>query len=69
VDISKAELTFTLDDGPWQKRKWETQPARLDAAARRVTAELPPKTRVYYLNLIDARNLVTSTEHEVLAVP
>jgi len=67
VDISKAELTLTLDDGRWQDRKWETQPARLDTAARRVTAALPPKPSVYSLNLIDARDLVTSTEHEVLA--
>ena len=69
VALAGAELTFTLDEGPWQKRKWETQPARLDANERRVTAVLPPKTKVYYINLIDSRKLVTSTEHEVLAAP
>ena len=61
--IQKAELNFTRDTGKWQERKWETLPARVDAKAHRVTATLPEGTRVYYLNLIDERNLVVSTEH------
>ncbi len=61
--IAKAELNFTTAIGKWQDRKWETIPATLDAARRRVSATLPEGTRVYYLNIVDERELVVSTEH------
>jgi dienelactone hydrolase len=64
--IIKAELNYTADTGPWQKRKWEAIPAVLDAQAGRVTAKLPKETAVYFFNLVDARGLVVSSEHEVL---
>lgn len=59
--VVKAELEFTKDGGKWQKRMWETAPAAVDGT--RVTASVPEGATVYYLNLIDARNLVVSTEH------
>lgn len=62
--IRRAELTYTCQTGRWQDRKWETAPAELDEAAHKVTARLPSGVKVYYLNLIDERNLVVSTEHE-----
>lgn len=62
--IKKAELHFTCQTGKWQDRTWETTEARVDQGRGRVTAKLPPRTRVYYLNLIDQRDLVVSTEHE-----
>ena len=38
-------------------------------ALARVTATLPEGTRVYYLNLVDERNCVVSTEHEECKLP
>jgi hypothetical protein len=64
VPIKQAELNFTADDGVWQKRKWETVPAVIEAEAKRATASLPDGARVFYLNLTDERGLVVSTEHQ-----
>jgi dienelactone hydrolase len=65
--LLKAELNYTRDTGRWQDRKWDAIPANL--ADGRVTATLPQGTRVYYLNLFDERNCVTSTEHEECGSP
>ena len=62
--IQRAELNYTSQTGKWQQRKWETAAAQIDAAAHKVTARLPDGVKVYYLNLIDQRKLVVSTEHE-----
>ncbi|HZE99077.1 MAG TPA: acetylxylan esterase [Planctomycetota bacterium] len=59
--VLQAELEFTKDGGKWQKRMWETAPATIDGA--RATATVPEGARVFYLNLIDDRKLVVSTEH------
>lgn len=67
VPVVRAELNYTCDDGRWQQRKWETAPAELDAPAHRVQAALPKGVKVYYLNLIDAREMVVSSEHEVVS--
>jgi dienelactone hydrolase len=60
----KAELCYTLDTGKWQERKWETLPAAIDSRKRRVTGKIPEKARVFYLNLVDERGLIVSTEHQ-----
>lgn len=60
--ITKAELNFTRDTGPWTKRTWQSVPARI--YRDRVQAELPEGTKVYYLNLFDDRDCAVSTEHE-----
>ena len=60
----KAELCFTRDSGRWQERKWETLPATLQARSRRVSAKIPEASRAVYLNLIDDRGLIVSTEHQ-----
>jgi dienelactone hydrolase len=62
--VVKAELNYTLDQGKWPERKWETAPARLDTAKRRATATIPDAARAWYLNIFDDRGLVASTEHE-----
>ena len=67
VPLARAELVFTRDGGEWQKRNWETAPAQVNAPSRKVTARPPPGTTVCYLNLIDERGLVVSTEHEEVA--
>jgi hypothetical protein len=63
IPIAKAELNCTSDSGAWQKRKWETTPARLDAKNRRASASLPSGARACYLNLIDEKGRLVSTEH------
>lgn len=62
VPVVRAELNLTKDRGPWQDRQWEALPAQVDSPGR-VTATLPEGVTVYYLNLIDQRGLVVSTEH------
>ena len=64
--IAHADLNFTKDEGAWQKRKWETIAATLIPDEHKVTAKLPEGVRVYYLNLVDDRGLIVSTEHEEL---
>jgi len=59
--VVKAELEFTKDGGKWQKRMWESAPAAIDGT--RASAAVPEGAKVFYLNLIDERNLVVSTEH------
>jgi dienelactone hydrolase len=67
VPLAKVELNYTKDSGPWQERKWESVPARLDGS--RVSACLLEGTRVYYLNVVDSRGCVVSTEHEECGPP
>ena len=63
VPIVKAELAFTLGDGKWQERKWESAPAEVDAKTGRVSAKIPEGAKVFYLNIFDNRNCAVSTEH------
>jgi hypothetical protein len=60
---AKSELCFTRDAGRWQDRKWETTPATVDSGRRRVTAMIPAAATAWFLNLIDERGLIVSTEH------
>lgn len=64
--IAKAELNITRDVGKWPDRKWEALPAQIVAPGR-IEATLPEGVTVYYLNVFDDRNCVTSTEHEELS--
>lgn len=64
VPVVRAELNFTRDVGNWPDRKWEAIPAELEPG--RAAAVLPETATVYYLNLVDARGLVVSSEHEEL---
>lgn len=61
VPVAKAELNFTADAGKWQARKWESVPAAL--ADGRASGEAPATATAAYLNLVDERGLVVSTEH------
>ena len=63
LPIQRAELHYTCQTGRWQTRKWETTAAEIDAATHKVTARLPQGVKVYFLSLIDQRNLVVSAEH------
>lgn len=62
VPVVRAELNYTLDDTPrWPDRRWETVPAQL--TGQRAEAVLPNGAKVWYLNLVDHRDCVVSTEH------
>jgi len=65
VPIVKAELNHTRDTGKWPDRKWMATEAQVEAG--RITATLPEGATVHYLNLIDERDLVVSTEHVEVA--
>jgi hypothetical protein len=61
VPIVRAELNITRDTGNWTERNWEA--LRAQVSDGKVNATLPQGATAYYLNLIDSRNLVVSTEH------
>lgn len=63
VPIERGELLYTKSTGGWKERLWETMPATVDQTNHEVTAALPEGTTVYFVNLIDKRNLVVSSEH------
>jgi dienelactone hydrolase len=64
--IVRAELTFTLDTGPWKERVWRAVPADMRGGKGKVTATVPAGTAVYYFNFVDSRGLVISSPHSVL---
>jgi dienelactone hydrolase len=66
VPLQRAELNFTRASGKWQDRLWETVPAQLDLRRGRATGELPSDATVWYLNFVDERGLIVSSEHEEL---
>lgn len=63
VRIAKAELAFTRDAGPWQTREWHTVPAEVDGDLRTASAVVPDGATAFFLNLVDERGLVVSSEH------
>jgi len=67
--LVKAQCVFTKDAGPWQPRKWDVAEAALDAAAGKVSFELPDGVTVFYFTVTDRRNLVASSEHVTLRSP
>jgi dienelactone hydrolase len=64
--VSEAELLYTKDAGAWTQRRWERGEARIDRASNAATAKLPAGTMVYFLNLIDNRGRIVSSEHVVI---
>ena len=66
-EAAKAELHFTKDIGPWQKRLWEALPAEISPDGK-AHATLPEGTKVYFFNVTDSRNCVVSSEHEEVAL-
>jgi dienelactone hydrolase len=62
VPVARAELNYTTDAGPWQKRQWKTATAEIRGET--VTAELPHGgPLVYYLYVTDQRGCAVSTPH------
>jgi dienelactone hydrolase len=65
LPMTSAALHYTTDTGMWSKRKWLTQPVRIDGTT--VLANLPvTRPLVYFLTLTDDRNATVSSEHETL---
>jgi dienelactone hydrolase len=63
VPIKHAALRYTTDTGEWQKRRWQTVPAKL--MGHTVSARLPGQhPLVCFLSVTDERGLRVSTEHE-----
>jgi dienelactone hydrolase len=61
--LVKAELHYTTDGGPWQKREWKSAEAKL--VSGRMVATLPEgRPLVCYLAVTDDRGLLVSTQHE-----
>ncbi len=62
--VIRAELNYCAESkGSWIEREWLTIPATLTPSA--ATARLPAEASVYFLNLIDDRGCIVSTEHEL----
>jgi cephalosporin-C deacetylase-like acetyl esterase len=67
VPVVGAEFNWTSDTTNWMVRNWETAPAALDAKAGKASAKVPPDATGYYINLIDDRGCVVSSEHVEVA--
>ncbi|MBC7979396.1 MAG: acetylxylan esterase [Armatimonadetes bacterium] len=61
--IEKAELLYTSDTGNWKERKWNSKEAGVDNEASKVSAEIPPEAKVFYLNIHDRRGFAMSSRH------
>jgi dienelactone hydrolase len=66
VPIARAELTFTLDGGPWKEYAGRAVAANVQSNQSNVTATLPAGVRAFYFNLVDSRGLVISSLHTTL---
>ena len=75
VPIKKAMLHFATNEGPWQKRFWETIPATISndvvsASNDVVSAKLPVgKPIVFYISIIDERDYEVSSNHLTMPLP
>lgn len=60
--VRDATLCYTTDVGPWQKRRWQTVPARIEGHG--IAAELPTmRPLVAFLTATDTDGLRRSSEH------
>ncbi len=65
IPVVKAQLHYTHDTGPWQKRRWHSVGATLAGGA--VEASLPARRPiVYYVSVTDQRGATVSTQHAEL---
>lgn len=61
--VMRAELCYTRAEGYWPDRKYQTLPADLDHASGMASSAIPKETKACFLNLVDDRNCIVSTEH------
>lgn len=63
--VTQAQLHYTTDTGDWQKRRWQSAPARLEG--EHLTAAVPPdRPLVCFLSVTDERGLTVTTPHTTL---
>ena len=62
---TSAELRYTMDVKDWVECEWLAAPATIDADAHRVRATIPDGWHAYFINLIDGRGLIVSTNRVV----
>jgi dienelactone hydrolase len=61
--LTKFELHYTTDSGPWQKREWKASGAEFKEG--QITAKLPAgRPLVCYLAATDDRGVMVTTQHE-----
>ena len=69
-DVVRAELVYTTDgeDVKWTDRYWNTQVIeRLDGQSGRLSVPVPAAAKMYFVNLIDYRGLVSSTPLQIVS--
>lgn len=69
-DVVRAELVYTTDgeDVKWADRYWSTQVVeRLDGQSGRLSVPVPVAAKMYFVNLIDYRGLVSSTPLQIVS--
>ena len=60
--LQSANLNYTTNSGPWQKREWTTIPATI--SEKLITAELPKMTPlVYFITATNREGLRISSEY------
>jgi hypothetical protein len=65
VPVKEAVLYYTTDSGNWRDRKWQSKPAVIEGS--KIKAGLPETRPVaWFVNLIDERGAIVSTEHEAI---
>ena len=68
LSLKSAELCYTLDRGPWEKRRWQTATAEIGNGE--ITASLPAAMpSVCFLAVRDERGLRASSEHLEFPAP
>ena len=63
--ITRVDLYTTADSGAWEERKWVKYSQPVVGHETRFSCPLPEGVTVYYVNLVDDRGLVASSQHEV----
>ena len=68
TDFKEMSLCYTTNSGPWQQRKWQTIPARIEGG--QLTATLPTtRPLVAFLAIKDEAGRHVSSEHVELTAP
>lgn len=63
VALKKAELAYTENEGAWQQREWKSLDAEIDSEKNIASCAIPAQATVFYINLIDERDCVASSQH------
>ena len=66
IPIVAVSFNYTTDNGVWQKRLWQIRSIPVDAKEHRIEADIPEDATACFLNLLDARNLVVSSELQTI---